>query len=418
MLLGLALILGLAPEPLAPTLAADFDGDGAEETATVAPARGEVRVTIRSAAGRRLAEGKAPAPDAEVVHVALSSGSVGSAGALLEVVAATDASECVSVWRYKDRTLSRLPLVAAGGGEIPACAAPGEWTYRWDSGAEGRPAVLVRERTEKVEDGPLRRREVFAFAGFRLDEDAQGSTAEINGVPIPPWHDAVLYSKGALETLYSRFDLSRMRAEARLVIETDRARGVFALRFSGPDGGVRAPVDSYAVRGATATLGARAGDRTVHATVVLAGEKDFPIEAQVDGLGTPFDQTYAPAGIWHGRSQRIFLSAADEIAVQDLTGTWLDGKGGQYAVAVEGGAPYSVRFGDAVFAIDMERAGTAADLLLVPAGTSGTAWGIALRGPNAIDRIPFSCPDGTGGTCRADGPAERLRRLGARVNVH
>jgi hypothetical protein len=177
-------------------------------------------------------------------------------------------------------------------------------------------------------------------------------------------------------------------------------------------------VDSYAVRGATATLGARAGDRTVHATVILVGEKDFPIEASIDGLGAPFDQTYAPAGIWHGRSQRVFLDAADEIVIENLAGTWIDARGGQSPIAAEGGPPYRVRIGEDVFAIDLERAGAGADLLLVPAGSSGKTWGIALRGPNAIDRIPFSCSGGPGSGCRADGPAETLRRLGARVNVH
>ncbi len=63
-------------------------------------------------------------------------------------------------------------------------------------------------------------------------------------MPIPAWYAATLYSRTALEILYSRFHLEAMRAEPTLTIEADRRRGVFALRLAGPRGELRAPVES------------------------------------------------------------------------------------------------------------------------------------------------------------------------------
>jgi hypothetical protein len=421
LLAGLALLLRLAADPLAPSLAADFDGDGRTETITAAPRRGGVRLEVRDAGGRKIADASAPAPAADVVHVELSAGSLGSVGALLEVSASTDASECVSVWRYKSESLTRLPIRDSGGKDLPECGPPGAWTYRWEKEAEGRPSALVRERTEKAGQGVLRVRDVFAFAGFSLDADTRRSTREIEGVPIPAWYDAVLYSTSGLEVLYGRFDLSRMRSETTLAIVADRERGVFALRFSSPHGVVTAPVDAYAARAGEATLGARVGERTARVSVRLGGNGSIPVEVEVGELGPPFDQVYGPAGSWHGRASKVFPSAADEIASEDLAGIWIDPKGGQTPIEIDGSPPYRVRVGPDLYTLDLGRSEPPVDLLLLPAGASGRPWGIALRGINGLERTPYVCaPAGAApesGACRADGAPERLRRLGARANA-
>jgi hypothetical protein len=418
LLAGFLLLLRLASDPLAPSLTADFDGDGREETVAAAPRRGAVRLELRDAAGRKLAEASAPSPAADVVHVALSAGSLGSAGALLAVTASTDASECVSIWRYKDRSLSQIPIRGGDGKDLPDCGPANAWAFRWEQDADGRPAAFVRERTEKTEQGALRIRDVFAFAGFSLDADAKRSAREIEGVPIPAWYDGVLYTTSARETLYARFDISRMRPEPTLAIVTDRERGVFALRFTSPTGTVTAPVQSYAARAGEATLGARLGEKTARVRVRLAGDGTVPIEVEVQGLGAPLDESYGPAGSWHGRAGKIFPRAADEVASEDLADTWIDATGRQIPISIEGALPYRVRIGPDLYAVDLDGAEKPLDLLLLPAGASGRPWGISLRGKNALDRVPLACEAGAERpVCRADGPAERLRRFGARANL-
>lgn len=417
MLAGLLLLLRLATDPLAPSLAADLDGDGREETVTAAPRRGSVRLEVRDPTGHKLADAGAPAPMADVVRVELSAGSLGSSGALVAVIASTDASECVSVWRLRGKALARVPLRDAGGKDLPDCGLPAAWTYRWDQESSAQPAAFVRERSETTDHGVLRTRDAYAFAGFSLDTDTKRSAREIEGVPIPKWYDAVLYSTSALETLYARYDLSRMRALPTLEIVADRERGLFALRFSGPTGSLTAPVDSYAAQAGEATLGAKFGDRTAHVRVRLA-EGYIPIEVEVQGLGAPLDDTFRPAGSWHGRARQVFLTAADEVASENLVDTWVDTKGAQIPISVEGVPPYRVRMGPDLYTVDLQRAERPADLVLVPAGASGREWGIALRGKNIMERIPYKCASqGEKPACHSDGPPERLRRLGARANV-
>ncbi|HEY1434173.1 MAG TPA: hypothetical protein VGG65_02300 [Thermoanaerobaculia bacterium] len=419
MFASLLLLLRLTADPVAPSLAADFDGDGLEETITAAARRGAVRLELRDPKGRVLAVANAPAPDADVVHVELSAGPLGSPGALLGVAASTDAGACFTVWRFRGDALAPLPLNDAAGKPLADCGGADTWTYRWEQHGEGRPAALVRERSERAEQGTLRIREVFAFAGFSLDQDLERSGRDIAGVPIPPWRGAVLYSAAALEALFAHFDLSRLRSEPNLTILTDPERGVFALRFTGPAGDLTGPVESYAARAGEATLGARVGGKTVHAILRFGSDAGVPLEGEVEGLGAPWDQTYGPAGSLHGRAPKIFLCAVDEVVENDLAGAWLDAQGGQTTMSAEGTSPQQVRIApDLLFAVDFERARRPQDLLLVPAGGSGRVWGIALHGKNFLERVPYKCPAaGEKGPCRADGPSERLRRLGARGNV-
>jgi hypothetical protein len=403
---------------IAPSLTADLDGDSVPETVTAQPSRGTVRLEVRASAGRKLADAKAPAPAGEVVPVTLTSGPIGSAGVLIEVVAATDASECRTIWRYRDGRLAPLPIRDASGRALPDCSAPAGWSSSWAREGEGRPAAWVRERTQKAEAGLLRIREAYAFAGFSLDFDAPRSSVDVAGIPIPSWYAATFYPREALETLYSRFRLGDMHREPQLRLEVDRARGIFALRFTGPAGALVAPVDSYASVGGSATLAARVGERTAHATVRLGGDGTVPYEIVVTGLGPDWDRSYGPAGAWRGNARQVFPSAADELAANDLAGMWGDSSGGKTSIAIEGALPYRLRIGPALYAIDIEGAASPFDALLLPLDAAGRPWGVVLKGQNGLERVPLTCTGAPARPpCRAEGEAETLRRLGARVNV-
>jgi len=418
-LLALLLLSPAGPSTIAPSLTADLDGDGTNETVTAESARGFVRLQVRDAAGRRLADAKAPSPAGDVVPLSLTSGPLGSAGALIELVAATDAMECRTFWRYRDGALGSLELRDAAGKNLPACAPPSGWTSRWEAASGGRSAAWVRERAETAADGPFEVREAYAFAGFSLDFDAERSSTRISGVPIPAWYAATLYSRAALEILYSRFRLETMRSEPTLAIEADRRRGVFALRFAGPRGELVAPVDSYAVSSEGATLGARAGDRTARARVRFAAGGNVPLTVTVEGLGPDWDRSYSPAGAWRGGAREVFANAADELATQDLAGVWSDPRGEIRQFVIEGEPPYRLRSGDAVWTVNLEGAVAPFDALLLPSSPpAGRAWGLVLQGANRIDRVPAVCSGvPTGPPCRADGNRETLRRVGARINA-
>ena len=376
-----------------------------------------MRLEVRDASGKRLAKAQAPAPAADAVHVELSAGVLGSTGALLEVLASSDASACVSVWRWKDRALARIPIHDAGGKPLPDCGRPGEWTWSWQREADDRPATLVRERTEQVASGALRVREVFAFAGFSLDADPRQSVSEINGVPIPSWYGATFYARPALEILYERFDLSRMRAHPTVSIDADRGRGIFALHFTGPEGERTIPVDASAAQKDKTILTAGPDGKTMRATVSLGGDGNVPYELAVEGLGAPFDQIYAPAGGWRGESRNLFLSATDELVAKDVAGAWLDPSGKKITIAADGAPPYRVRVEAELFTPVGAGAAPPLDLLLLPADPAGRPWGVVLRGPNTLERVPLTCAGPGAAGCRADGPRVKLRRFGARMNA-
>ena len=402
------------------SITADLDGDGASETVTATPSRGAVRLEIRDASGRSLANAKAPAPAGDVVPVTLTSGPLGSAGELIEVVADTDALECRTLWRFRDGALTPLPIRDAAARSLPDCSAPAGWSASWTPAGDGKPAAWVRERAQKSDAGTLRVRETYGFAGFSLDFDASRSSVDVGGIPIPSWYAATFYSRPALDTLYSRFRLEDMRSEPTLRIEADRVRGIFTLRFAGPSGSLVAPVEAYSLVSGTATLGVRSGDRAGQAAVRLGGNGAVPYEIAVTGLGPDWDRIYAPAGSWRGAARQVFPSAADELAANDLAGQWGDTSGNTTPIAIEGELPYRLRVGAALYALDLDGAAAPFDALLLPLDPKGGGrpWGLILKGQNGLERVPVACP----GTpprppCGADGPAETLRRLGARVNV-
>jgi hypothetical protein len=416
-------LAGVDPSTARPSVAADLDGDGAVETIMATPSPDGVRLEVRDAAGRARASAVAAAPGSGTVTAVLAAAPIGSAGALVELTARAGSSECRTVWRYRDGRLTRLPLRDAGGQELPDCAGADGWTYRWEDGGAGRPSILVRETVENTATESFRRREAFAFAGFSLDYDPAHSSSEINGVPIPSWYPAILYTRGALETLYGRFDLAAMRSEPTLKFEADRRRGIFRIRFGSPAGEVTASVGAYDEESGTATLTATVGEQTGRISVSLAGEKhDVPIEARVEGLRSDLDQQYAPAGSWRGGSRHVFESAADEIASEDLAGSWNDPRGRAVLISLDGAVPYRVRMGADTFSVDMNNARPPADLLLRSVKRGGPVWGVSLRGPNAIERTPYRCGDtapdaARTSDCAPDGAGEVLRRIGARINV-
>jgi hypothetical protein len=413
------------PESMSPRLSSDLDGDGDAEVVTASGSRGVVRLRVENGATHRAITSKAPAPAEDVVRVSLTAAPLGTPGSLLEVSATTDASECLSIWRYHDGSLVRLPVRGARGKELPDCAglgSAGAWAHRWERSSPDVPSALVRERTMQVERGTLRLRETYAFAGFSLDLDPDRSGADIEGVPIPAWYDARYYTQKALQQLYARFDMTSFRATPNLRIEADRDKGIFNLRFTTPSREVIAPVESFSsVRSAgTASVVARAGEKTVHADVRLGSDPNVPFEVRVDGLDSELDQIYGPAGTWEGRARRVFPSAADETAAEYLAGDWRTSEGGKVTMGPDGSPPYRVRVDERVFTLAFDHpVKEAADLALVPTDGSRRGWGITLGGPNALDRVPLDCESaGDGFACRPDGTAERLRRIGARINVN
>jgi hypothetical protein len=419
----LSFLAGADPSAASPSVSTDLDGDGSVETITAAASPDGMRLEVRDPAGRPRAHAVAAAPGSGTVTAVLDAASIGSAGALVELAVKAGTSECRTVWRYRDGRLTQLPLRDAEGQDLPDCAAADGWNYGWEDGGSGRPSFLIRESVESTAAGTFRRKEAFVFAGFSLDYDPARSSSEINGVPIPSWYPAVLYTRDALETLYGRYDLAAMRKEPTLRFEADRRHGIFRIRFTTPEGEVSAPVEALDQEPAGATLTARVGEKAGRVVVSLAGEKhDVPIEARVEGLAPHLDQEYAPAGSWRGGSRHVFESAADEIASEDLVGTWNDPRGRAVPISLEGPPPYRVRMGADTFSIDVDDARPPADLLLRSVKSGGPVWGISLRGPNAIEKAPYRCadaaPDGARSPdCAPAGAGEVLRRIGARINV-
>ena len=183
-LLLAAALLPTGPSAVAPSLAADLDGDGKTESVTAAPGRGVVRLEVRDADGRKLADAKAPAPAGDVVPVALTVGPARQRGrAPRGLRPRRTRSECRTVWRYREGRLTKLPLRDAAGKALPDCATPAGWTARWEGASGGRPAAWVRERAGTVEAGTLATREAYAFAGFSLDYDAGRSAVRDRGRP-------------------------------------------------------------------------------------------------------------------------------------------------------------------------------------------------------------------------------------------
>ncbi|MGH9368503.1 MAG: hypothetical protein ACRD3M_12600, partial [Thermoanaerobaculia bacterium] len=414
---ALAFTLGRAraDSPGGSAATADFSGGGTLETATARPKGKLVRVELASASGKRLDRADAPSPGGRP-EILLSAGSIGSAGALLEVVALADARVCRSVWRFRDGALTRLP-VREGGQRLPDCEAAGEWSTRWEK-TEDEPARYVRERTRDVPQGKLRETRVFAFAGFALERDVERSGARINGVPIPAWYDVLLYRKSDLEPLFQRFGLAGLRRAPRLSVEADREAGVFALRLSDGEAEVRLPVTgSRPLEGEQPGVELSAGEPPVRVRVTLA-RGSIPREAVVEGAGGRRDGAYAPAFHWSPERLRVYPDAEQELASEALPGVWASETGARIPVEAIPGAG-AVRFGGAEVSLSLDRAPEGADLLLVPRDGSAPLWALRFRGPNAISRLPVLCAEegADARNCRIAGAGEALKRVGSQLNV-
>jgi hypothetical protein len=412
-------ILGLAAAASATpvSLSADFDGDGRVETATARPRGKAIRLEIADAGGKRLASADAAAPAGALDSVTLTGGPLGSPGVLLAVSAAAGGEQCHFVYRFKDRTLTRLPL-QQGARRLPDCAPAEGWTLRWERPVEDAPAIAVRERTRETPEGPHREREVYAFTGFALELDPARSSARIGAVVIPTWIPAVLYTRDALEILKSRFDLTRFRAAPRLTIETEPGRGAFAFHFKDRAGELVAPV-TEAGRGAENNelqLSIRAGDRTT--PVRLTVRDRIVTEVVVSGLGNRWDALYSPANRLTGASVETFARAEDEVASEMLPGLWTSERGEQLAMNLVPGALGVVEMHKAQLEVLLDPVPSGADVLLLPRDGSAPAWALVLRGGNGIARLPVRCArDGSAWTCDPTGPGELFHRVGGRMNV-
>ena len=418
LLLAALALAGPAPAG-SPTLTTDLDGDGRAETATARLRGKSVRLEIADLAGKRLASADAPAPRGSgEAAVLLTSGALGSSGSLLEVAATRAGEECHSIWRFHGGALARLP-VKRGAETLPDCARPDGWTARWEKRAENAPAVWVRERTRATPRGVHSQHEVFAFTGFALELDARRSATEISGVAIPVWNNITLYTKPALEVLSSRFDLSEFRAAPRLRLKTDRAEGVFELQLQDHAGQLAAPVIAAGPGSepneVTLTVRAEKGPSDVRATV----RGSIVSEVRVTGLSPRWDALYLPGSRFTGDAIEIYARAEDEIASAYLVGLWSSDRGEQLALNLVPGVlgVLEMRRSQVEASLDPVLAGT--DVLLIPRDGSPPAWALALKGPNALARVPVRCGGRNAGAwnCEAAGPAEPFHRVGGRMNA-
>ena len=411
-LLLLAVFLSAEAAPPA-RLQADLDGQGDTESAAVVALGGKVRLEIRDSRGKLLAESLVPAPEGSDPRVAVTAGSLGSAGALVEAVAAAAQAECRSLWRYRDGRLFQTPVLTPAG-PLPDCAPP-EWSYRWERPSEEAPALYMRERSRRTPNGLFRQVEAFRYAGFRLDADPARFSVSINGVEIPAWRDVVLYRKAAAEQLSSRFDLSPFRSQPRLRLVTDRAQGVFEARIEGAS----AP-ETFPVTAASSDANGRetiltAGTRGIRVRVLLSADGSVPLEAVVEGLGERLDREYVALEQRRPSGLRVYDSAEQELAEEYLPGTWDDGKK-PLVIKLLSASPILLRVGESDVSLSVTRAPRGADILLLPKDGSPPVLGIRLHGPNTLIEVPVRCEAG-GERCVAGAAGPQRRRAGARLNI-
>lgn len=422
MILPLTFVLLAAAAPPPQSLALDLDGDGTVETVTAAVHGKSVRLEVRSGSSRKvIARGDAPLPKAGATAVVLSEGTLGSAGALLEVAArAGEALECRSVWRLRDRALLRVP-VATRSGPLPDCGGPEGWVYGWDRPAPDAPAEYRRERSRETPGGTHHQVESFRYAGFQLEPDPAKSVAEIRGLAIPSWYPTRLYQKSSLEGLYARYDLGPLKRGPRLQVVADPSQGTFAVRLGEPGKEELLPVTA---RGpgpekheVVLTLGSQTPPVTLRVT--LAGGAPVPGEAVLSGYSPAFDGFYSGAMRITEGALRIFETAADELATNGLVGNWTSEKGEPMAIALTSSDPVLLNIRKANFRMELDGAPDGMDVLALPSDGGRPTRGVQLRGPNSFSWIPIVCEDAAASwrECRAAGAGEILHRVGARMNA-
>jgi hypothetical protein len=424
MLLSLVAAVLLAAESPSATLAADLDGGGTPETVTAAKRGKRVRLEVLDARGQRLARAEAPSPGSGLSRITLDTGSLGSAGALVQVVAVSSSGdlECRSLWRYRDGTLSRAPVIGAAG-PLPDCGKAGDWTYGWERSQPDAPAVYVREQTRATPDGAFHQKQIYRYAGFRVEFDADHSAAEIGGVTIPTWSTATFYPRPALEGLGKRFDLSALRKAPRLRFETNRQKGVFAAMLERSGSSQRLLVTAAAAgqEKNEMDLTITSGEKTGQAIVRLGSDRSTPLEVLVRGFGEDLAPAFAPVTRFTGSSLEVYETAEQELAVGGLLGTWDAPNGERLEIALVSPSPTVVRVGGSEFVLNIESAPSGADALLVPRKGSTPTLALSLRGPDAFTRVKVSCTTaspGTPPTCRSEGASQVFHRLGSSMAVH
>ncbi|MDQ2870812.1 MAG: hypothetical protein M3S32_08725 [Acidobacteriota bacterium] len=422
MILPLTILLLAAAAPAAAPLTLDLDGDGTAETVTAAARGKNARVEVRSSpSGKVIAHADVPVPAAGASEVSLSAGSLGSAGALIEVVAAGAAGteECRSIWRFRERSLSRVPVTVRAG-PLPDCGERGAWSYGWDGSAPDAPAQYRRERTRETPEGTHHQVESFRYAGFTLEPDPARTRAEIRGLVIPSWYPTRLYQKASLEGLYARYDLSALKRGPRLQIVTDRSDGVFGVRIGPPGAEELLPVTARAPGPEKHDVVLTLGGRTppVQLRITLAGGAPVPGEAVLSGYSPAFDGFYSGAMHISEGKLRVFETAADELATNGLVGIWTSERGEPMAIALASADPVTLNIRKSKYRVELEGAPEGMDAVALPSGGGPPARGLQLRGPNSFSWIPILCGEpGSSRDCRASGPAEILHRVGARMNA-
>jgi hypothetical protein len=409
------LAISLSGEAAPPAqLTLDLDGRGAVESATAVPRGSKVRLEVRDSRGKLLAESLVPAPGGNNPRVAITAGSLGSAGALLEVAAITAETECRSLWRYRDDRLSQTPVLASAG-PLPDCGPP-EWSSRWDRPSVEAPAFYIRERSRQRPNGVFRQVEAFRYAGFRLESEAGRSSASINGVVIPAWRDAILYRRAAVEQLASRFDLSPFQSQARLRVLADRVEGVFEVRIEDSSSQGTFPVTAASPSAEKAReVILTAGTPGIRVRILPSLDGSVPLEAIVEGLGGRLDGGYLAVTQRRESGLRVYDSAEQELAEEFLPGTWDDGKG-PVIVKLVSSSPVLLQLGQSDVSLSVTRAARGADVLLLPKDGSLPVLGILLRGPDSLVQVPVHCEAGAQ-RCEASSAGRLLRRVGARLNI-
>ena len=402
-----------------PSLSVDLDGDGAPEQVSATAKRRAARIEVRSAAGGKvLARADVPAPHGKtdgIPEVTMSSGALGSSGALLEVVAASGAQECRSLWRLKDKSLLR---VTAPGLALAECMPRGEWSYGWDRPAEDAPAQYRRERTRETELGPHHVVESFRYAGFQLELDPARSFSEVRGIRIPRWYAATLYPRSALDGLYAHYDLSALKKSARLRILTDSERGVFSLRIQSAAGERTLPVTKVEHGDEPNELVLTLGSSELQARVALAGSPGVPGEVKLQGAGPDLDVLYTPATLVTSAGLHVFATAEDALVSTTLVGSWSGDHAQQVTMTLASNDPVLLGIGNLQFAVDVDRAPDGLDALFIPKAGGPPTSGLILRAPNSIERVPVRCETASAPFgCHPAGPSEVLRRQGGRVNA-
>lgn len=411
----LLLAITLSGETAPPAqLALDLDGQGAVESAAAVARGSKVRLEVRDSRGKLLAESLVPTPGGNKPRVTITAGSLGSAGALLEVAAAAAETECRSVWRYREGRLSQTPVLAPAG-RLPDCGSP-EWSYRWERPSEDAPAFYTRERSRSRPNGVFRQVEAFRYAGFHLEADPGRTSALINGVAIPAWRDTILYRRAAVEQLGSRFDLSPFQSQARLRVLADRAQGVFEVRIEDPSTQGTFPVTAASPSGEKEReVLLTAGTPGIRVRILPSLDGSAPQEAVVEGVGGRLDGGYLAVTQRGEVGLRVYDSAEQELAEEFLPGTWDDGRD-PVVVTLVSSSPVLLRFGKSDVSLTVTRGTRGADVLLLPKDGSLPVLGILLRGPDSLVQVPVRCEAGAQ-RCEASSEGRLLRRVGARLNV-